>query len=58
MTNAEREELRSDSRANLTGASLREALRLIEENYRDDPDAVRGFIWDELEMEVHDGRAY
>ncbi len=51
MTKEEREELRSAARVNLTGASQREALRLIDEDYKDDPDAVRGFIWDELETE-------
>ena len=49
MTDAERNELWSAANANLTGADLREAFRLIDKDYKDDPDAVRGFIWDALE---------
>ncbi len=55
MTTEEREELRSAARANLAGASMREALRLIDEDYKDDPDAVRGFIWEEAEIHSYSG---
>jgi len=49
MTERERLELKQAARANLSGRELDRTLILIDGEYRNDPDAVRGAIWEASE---------
>ena len=52
MIEIERTELVAAARANLNEVNQRRDLALINGQYRDDPDAVRGAIWEYSEMEM------
>ncbi len=55
MTVDEITEFMSAARANLNEVNQRRILELIIGPYRDDPDAVRGAIWDYAEAEMQAG---